>query len=189
MLTPSCALRDSTRRACDRAPASPGASRCSGTTIWLWTWPASRPSRIQSRWFGDTRNIVEHRHPNGSSVTTVRSGATSCASRLTRWTSVATAHTVPTGLALTVVDDLSRSIRCRRPPGRRRTCTPGARSPCRRGYCFRNASICATVKRVWTEQCPFHRISFALRDLLRRQPAPSSFGSHTTMRSSGTPIL
>jgi len=39
---------------------------------------------LQSRWFGDTRNIVEHRHPNGSRVTTVRSGATSCARRFTR---------------------------------------------------------------------------------------------------------
>src|SRR5207244_12792692 len=30
-----------------------------GTTMRLWTWPATRPSRIHRRWFGETRNIVE----------------------------------------------------------------------------------------------------------------------------------
>ena len=54
-----------------RAPPSPTAWSRSGTTILLCTSPASRPSRIHSRWFGDTRNIVEHRQPNWSSVTTV----------------------------------------------------------------------------------------------------------------------
>ena len=77
--------------------------------IWFWILPATRLSSIQSRWFGDTRNIVEHRQPNGSSVTTVRSGATSWASRLTRWISVATAQTMPTGLAHDVDDAFGRA--------------------------------------------------------------------------------
>ena len=42
------------------------------------------------------------------------------------------------------------------------------------GYFFRKASICATLKRVWTEQCPFHSSSFASMRLLaasdRRRP-------------------
>ena len=72
----------------------------SGTTIRLWTSPSTRPSSTQSRWFGETRNIVEHRQPSASSVTTVRAGATSRASRLTRWISVPTAQIDPSGLAL-----------------------------------------------------------------------------------------
>ena len=72
----------------------------------LWTSPSTRPSSTQSRWFGEMRNIVEHRQPSVSSVTTVRAGATSRASRLTRWISVPTAQTDPSGLFLTVADDV-----------------------------------------------------------------------------------
>src|SRR5205823_1728308 len=36
----------------------------SGTTMRLCTSPATSPSSVQSRWFGETRNIVEHRQPN-----------------------------------------------------------------------------------------------------------------------------
>ena len=57
------------------------------------------------------------------------------------------------------------------------------------GYCLRNASICATVKRVWTEQWPFHRISFACFTSSGVSPPPISLGSQTTISSSGTPIL
>ena len=40
------------------------------------------------------------------------------------------------------------------------------------GYFLRKASICATVKRVCTEQWPFHRISFAFLHLLGLEAAP-----------------
>ena len=40
------------------------------------------------------------------------------------------------------------------------------------GYFFRKASICATVKRVWTEQWPFHRISFAFLTCSGVEAAP-----------------
>src|SRR4030095_10598451 len=46
-----------------------------GTTIWLCTRPSTSSSRIQSRWFGETRNIVEHRQPNWSGENTLPSGA------------------------------------------------------------------------------------------------------------------
>ena len=122
--------------------------------------PSTSPSSIHSRWFGDTRNIVEHRQPNGSSVTTVLSGATSCVRRLTRWISVATAQTVPAGLFLTVL--MMCSVE---PLTSAAWTTSNVHSGCAMtlpsGYFFRNASICCTVKRVWTEQCPFHRISLA----------------------------
>src|SRR5262245_61393991 len=35
-----------------------------GTTIRLWTSPAMSPSSTHKRWLGETRNIVEQRHPN-----------------------------------------------------------------------------------------------------------------------------
>ena len=38
------------------------------------TFPSSSPSSTQNRWLGDTRNIVEQRHPMGSSDITVFSG-------------------------------------------------------------------------------------------------------------------
>ena len=58
------------------------------------------------------------------------------------------------------------------------------------GCCLRTLSICSTVKRVWTEQWPFHRIIFARFDLLDgSRPPKISFGSHTTISSSGMPIL
>ncbi len=57
------------------------------------------------------------------------------------------------------------------------------------GCCLRTFSICFAVKRVWTEQWPFHRIIFAALASDGSRPPQSSFGSHTTISSSGTPIL
>ena len=39
------------------------------------------------------------------------------------------------------------------------------------GCCSRMRAICATVKRSWTEQCPFHRIIFASRSCSTRLAA------------------
>ncbi len=50
-------------------------------------------------------------------------------------------------------------------------------------------SICRTVKRVWTEQWPFHRMMRARFTASGSSPPQISFGSHTTISSSGTPIL
>ena len=57
------------------------------------------------------------------------------------------------------------------------------------GYFARKASICCVVKRVWTEQWPFHRINFAFLACSGFRSPYISFGSHTTIWSSGTPIL
>src|SRR6266850_3346873 len=160
----------------------------SGTTMRLWTRPSTSSSRIQSRWFGDTRNIVEQRQPNRSSDTTVRSGATSCARRLTRCTSVPTAQTDPTGLFFTVLMMYSvlplSSAACTTSHG-----TSGwtiTRTP---GCCVRTLAICAALKRTWTEQCPFHRIMRARFSASGSTPPKISCGSHTTISSSGMPIL
>ena len=132
--------------------------------------------------------VVEHRHPNGSSVTTVRSGATSCANRLTRCTSVATAQTLPSGLERTT--SMMRSVE---PLSSAACTTSNVHSGCAItlpwGCCFRKASICCTVKRVWTEQCPFHSRSFACSTIAGVSPPWISLGSHTAIRSSGIPIL
>ena len=92
-------------------------------------------------------------------------------SRLTRWTSVATAQTLPGGLSLTVL--MMYSVE---PLSSAAWTTSNVHSGCATtlppGYFLRNASICGTVKRVCTEQWPFHRISFARLDLLRLEAAP-----------------
>ncbi len=112
----------------------------SGTSTTLWTRPATSSSMIHSRWFGETRNIVEHRHPNWSSVSTVRSGATSRASRLTRCTSVPMAHTEPGGLSRTVLRmnsvDPASSAACTTSHG-----VSGCTITLAVGCCFRTFSI------------------------------------------------
>ena len=57
------------------------------------------------------------------------------------------------------------------------------------GCCARMFSICRTVKRVCTEQWPFHRMMRARLTASGSSPPQISFGSHTTISSSGTPIL
>ena len=50
-------------------------------------------------------------------------------------------------------------------------------------------SICRTVKRVCTEQWPFQRMMRARFTASGSSPPQISFGSQTTISSSGTPIL
>ncbi len=108
--------------------------------------------------------------------TTVRAGATSRASRLTRWISVPTAQTEPSGLALTV------RMMCSVDPQSSAACTTSnvhsgmhddlARRMRRRG----TARSAPRVKRVCTLQWPFHRISRARRDGLGVEAAERQIG-------------
>ena len=45
------------------------------------------------------------------------------------------------------------------------------------------------MKRVWTEQWPFHSSMRAFLIVSASRPPNGSCGSHTGIRSSGTPIL
>ena len=86
-------------------------------------------------------------------------------------------------------DDVFGRAASRRRPARRRTCTSGWTMTLPPGCCVRNCSICFTLNRVWTLQCPFQRISCAARGPRGSTPPNGWSGSHTPSRSSGTPIL
>ena len=144
----------------------------SGTMIWLWISPSSSPSRTQSRWFGDTRNIVEHRQPKGSSVTTVLSPRDLVGQPVDQ-VDLGRHRPGAAGRALRGPSSMMYSVE----PLTSAACTTsnvhsGCATTLPVGYCFRNASICATVKRVWTEQWPFHRISSPAA------PAPAQAAPH-----------
>ena len=56
------------------------------------------------------------------------------------------------------------------------------------GYCARACSICATLKRLCTEQNPCHKITFASRSSVSVLPPRGLRGFHIGICSSGTPM-
>src|SRR4029077_11418579 len=123
---------------------------CSSTEIWFTIFPAARFSSAHSRCCGVIRNIVVHTHTLGSSDITLRSFI-SLLSRFTKWISVPTAHSLPTGaasIAFTIpsVEPIS-SASCAT-SNRHSGCTI-TRIP---GCCFRTFAMCSGVKRWCTEQ-------------------------------------
>src|SRR5262247_3421863 len=74
----------------------------SGTTIWFTTWLLARFSIDQQRWAASIRNIVAHWQTVDERKKTFLS-VMSRLRRLTRLSSVPTAHTVPAGAAVTVL--------------------------------------------------------------------------------------
>ncbi len=86
----------SMRSSATRAHSAVSAS----TVIRFTTLPSTRFSSTQHRWAASMRNIVEHGQMSGSSDTIVLPGVSS-SSRCTRWISVPTPITAPSGAAST----------------------------------------------------------------------------------------
>ena len=57
------------------------------------------------------------------------------------------------------------------------------------GYFSSTSTTCSGLYSACTEQCPFHNTKSASRSLASSFPPKSCRGSHTTILSSGTPIL
>ena len=159
----------------------------SGTTIRLCTFPSSSPSSTHSRWFGDTRNIVEHRQPMGSSDITVLSGCICCASRFTRCSSVPTAQMEPGGLrhlpddvlggpaVVGRLDDVPRDLRMH--------------DHAHAGVLLAHAGNLGGGKSLMHGAMALPENHPGGLKLSGDRSPPSSCGFQTTIRSSGMPIL
>ena len=119
---------------------------------------------------------------------TVLSGATSCASRFTRWTSVPTAQ-IAAGSAL---PDLFQDVLGGPAVVGRLHDVPrhlGVHDHADARMLLADQLDLLHGEALWTEQWPFHSSSLAASASSAASPPSNSFGSHTAIRSSGTPIL